>query len=422
MVLLDVLRQLIEPDRIIVAHVNHHLRAQSSQEAAFLSDYCQKAHLRLIVEDWLPDHHPQNGIEMAARQVRYRFFARIMRENQATILMTAHHANDQAETMLMKMVRGGQLDSLAGIADERPFANGRLIRPLLNVSKAELYRYARERQLTWFEDATNTDLNITRNRYRHLIVPELEKENPRFLAHMADWHQQLTDLLDFAHHQARQILVSMTEENYLQLTAYQKQPALWRPLLLGQWLEDQGVKDLTRDQLLQLDHLLNDSQISQQKVALPRKMQLVKTYMTAQVKNVGKMDDISQKTPSAVVELGQWHKINDELTIGAFKADQIPNNSQKLAVFKLNKFSLPLTLRAWQSGDRIRLKNGGHQPVRRVLINAKVPTDQRRQQLVLTTANGTVLWVVGYKFSWLDHLRDSSVAKSQDIVIAQRIS
>lgn len=103
-----------------------------------------------------------------------------MHAHQADFLLTAHHANDQAETMLMKMVRGGQLTALAGIEDERPFAGKTLLRPLLTISKDRLYEYANMHQLTWFEDNTNQDLALTRNRFRNLIVPAMIKENPRF--------------------------------------------------------------------------------------------------------------------------------------------------------------------------------------------------------------------------------------------------
>lgn len=122
-----------------------------------------------------------------------------------------------------------------------------------------------------------------------------------------------------------------------------------------------------------------------------------------------------------MVELGQWHEINDELTFGVFSKDQLPKDAIVLARFKLPPDALPLRLRSWQKDDRLRLKSGGHQKVRRVLINDKVPQPQRQEQLVLTTAAETVLWVVGHKFAWLDE--SSSAAEDQEcqiIVVAQR--
>lgn len=245
MVLLDVMQQLVDRRRLIVAHVNHELRKQSQQEEAFLKSYCQKHQLKLAVRHWPIKEHPQTGIEDAARTMRYHFFAQTMHAHQADFLLTAHHANDQAETMLMKMVRGGQLTALAGIEDERPFAGKTLLRPLLTISKDRLYEYANMHQLTWFEDNTNQDLALTRNRFRNLIVPAMIKENPRFLAHMTAWHEQLSDLLTFSQNSLAQLLAQMTTANQLQLAKYRQQPQSSRRLLMLQWLKNQAVYDLS---------------------------------------------------------------------------------------------------------------------------------------------------------------------------------
>lgn len=421
MVLLDVMQQLIDSSRLIIAHVNHELRAQSKEEEAFLTNYCQKHGLKLAINHWPVNEHPHTGIEAAARTMRYRFFAQTMHEFKAEFLLTAHHANDQAETMLMKMVRGGQLTALSGIEDARPFAGGMLLRPLLTIPKADLYEYARSYQLTWFEDVTNQDLDLTRNRFRNLIIPAMIKENPRFLEHMTAWHEQLSDLLAFSQDGLKRLLDQMTNGEQLKLSNYRTYPKSWRYLVMQQWLENQSVFDLTRSQIMQIDQVLNDAKKPQQVIQLPNKHWLIKEYDVCWLKNAVKKVDNSQKKSAAVVELGQWHEISDELTFGIFDENQLPKDALVLAVFNLPVSALPLKLRVWQKDDRLRLKNGGHQKVRRVLINAKVPMSKRMDQLVLTTAKGTVLWVVGYKFAWLDG-SDSSYQdqKRRVIAVAQR--
>ena len=96
----------------------------------------------MLVKHWPRATHPQTGIEAAARRFRYQFFAEVMAARQSPILLTAHHQNDLAETMLMKLVRGGQLNQLVGIEAVRSFAGGRLVRPLLPFSKQQLRAYA----------------------------------------------------------------------------------------------------------------------------------------------------------------------------------------------------------------------------------------------------------------------------------------
>ncbi|MFR0580542.1 tRNA lysidine(34) synthetase TilS [Limosilactobacillus mucosae] len=421
MVLMDVMQHLTDPSRLIIAHVNHELRAQSREEEAFLTNYCQKHGLKLVISHWPINRHPQTGIEAAARTMRYRFFAQTIHRFKAEFLLTAHHANDQAETMLMKMVRGGQLTALSGIDDARPFAGATLLRPLLAIPKADLYKYARTYQLTWFEDVTNQDLTLTRNRFRNLIVPAMIRENPRFLEHMTSWHEQLSDLLVFSQDSLNRLLDQITKGEQLKLSKYCTYPKTWRHLIMQQWLENQAVFDLTRSQIMQIDQVLNDTKKPQQVIALPKGHCLIKEYNVCWLKNAAKKVDNSQKKIVAVVELGQWHEISDELTFGIFDENQLPKDALVLAAFNLPVSSLPLKLRGWQKDDCLRLKNGGHQKVRRVLINAKVPMSKRMDQLVLTTAKGTVLWVVGYKFAWLDG-SDSAYQdqKHQVIAVAQR--
>lgn len=103
-----------------------------------------------------------------------------MGRHHAAVLLTAHHADDQAETVLMKLIRGGQLTQLQGILPEQPFAAGKLVRPLLPFSKEQIRTYAHEQQLTWYEDATNQNNDVLRNRIRHQVIPALKQENPAF--------------------------------------------------------------------------------------------------------------------------------------------------------------------------------------------------------------------------------------------------
>ena len=172
MVLLDLLQHISprQKPRIVVAHVNHQpMRVNGKRR--FLSSIVMNVVLASIWQCGLKDH-PQTGIE-AARTFRYHF-SQIISEENADALMTAHHADDQAETVLMKLIRGGSLNQLIGIKPSQPFEKVVLIRPLLSFSKNEIKDYAVDHQLTWFEDSTNQSNDVLRNRIRHEIVPQLK--------------------------------------------------------------------------------------------------------------------------------------------------------------------------------------------------------------------------------------------------------
>lgn len=401
--LLETLPDNLRP-QLVVAHVNHELRDQSVEEERFICRYCRRHGLKLVVQHWPKSQHPQTGEEAAARQFRYRFFKETMKKSAADVLLTAHHQNDLAETMLMKLVRGGQLSQLVGINDERPFAGGKLVRPLLPFPKRRLQEFARLKGLTWYEDETNTDLAITRNRYRHEIIPALEKENPRLLDHLTSYHRQLTDLLAWQNQQLDSQLTGITRDGQLMVNKWQQQPPIMQAPLLQRWLEKKVV-GIKQSQLAELVMALNNPATPQQELPLPNGNVLVQNYSKCFVQAAGNLRRKSQNGGATVVELGQWYFVNDQQLMVAVTAADF-SNTAKLQEMWLAPNQFPLTLRLWEPTDTLRLKNGGQQKVRRVLIDQKVPNEMRAKQFVLVDANGTVVWLVGRKWSWFTRPRD----------------
>lgn len=405
MVLLDLLQQLpptLKP-RLVVAHMNHQLRKQSAEEETYIKNYCTHHQLRLVVKHWAKEQHPQTGIEDAARQARYRFFTQVMKDEQAGVLVTAHHQNDLAETMLMKMTRGGQLPQLVGINDERPFASGKLVRPLLPFSKAALTAYAQTRGMKWYEDETNQELDVQRNRFRHEIIPLLEKENPRLLDHLASYHQQLSDLLKWREEETRCKLKQMVDcNNCLIIKKLLAIPQAGRRLLLERWLNNHQIYDLKTNQLNDLLQLIANQQKPQQVVELPGEFLLIKNYQVCAIKDRNKLSQELQKVQPHVIELEQWYRVDEIRQIAISSSKQFFQDDAQLMPLWLAPDQLPLTLRPWQSTDYLRLKGGGHQRVKRVLINQKVPQPARLHQLVLVDAHGEVVWLLDRKWSWFD--------------------
>lgn len=403
MALLDLLQRLPagRRPRLLVAHVNHELRDQSTVEEAYLTDYCRQAGLSLRVAHWPKEDHPEHGVEEAARHFRYAFFKRLLTEYHAAAVVTAHHANDLTETMLMKMTRGGQLDQLVGIRDQRPLGRGKLVRPLLPFTKAELYRYARARGLKWFEDQTNQELTVARNRYRHQIIPALERENPQLITHLLDYRAQLTELLAWRNQELARLLDTVQAGQHLELAAFTQLPAFQQAELLRYWLEQSGVTDLKADLIDQLRRVLNNPQKPQELIELPGSSVLVKDYAECRLENINKLSSQRQKAPVYMVKLGQQYPIDKQQKLLVTTMQ----DARGMEMW-LSPDQLPLTLRPWQPGDRLRLKGGGHQSVHRVLIDQKVNAGDRGSQLVLVDARGTVVWLIGRKWSWFDRPAD----------------
>lgn len=399
MTLLSMLQRMPHHPRLVVAHVNHELRKQSWEEERYLRQYCQQHQLELHVTHWPVADHPASGVEAAGRQVRYHFFREVKDQVGAQVVMTAHHGDDLAETMLMKLVRGGQLQQLVGIEADRPFYGATLVRPLLPFAKSQLYDYARKHRIKWYEDVTNRDLGIERNRFRHQILPALVKENSAVKRHLFEYHLDLAELLAFSDQQTDQLIKQVSAGNALKVLAFQQLSAVSRHQILPRWLHRHGLVDFSREQLRQLDQLMMNPRRPQAELRLSKDLLFKKSYRYAKL--VMAKGNSQPQAHQAVVKLGHWLTLSDHSQVAALIADQpVPSSAKTVGVIWLPESQLPLKLRTWRAGDRIRLKNGGHQRVERVLINQKVPQAQRRRQLVLTDAENHVLWIVGYKTTW----------------------
>ena len=172
-----------------VAHVDHKLRGTASDadrefcrtlaERYGLPFYLLEADVAALANE----HH--RGIEEEARHVRYDFFASLMREHHIPLLATAHNADDNAETLLFHLARGSGLRGLCGIPAVRPFGDGKIVRPLLTVSKAEILAFCQRQSIDYVTDNTNSDITYARNRIRHKILPELAAVNSGVLGNIS---------------------------------------------------------------------------------------------------------------------------------------------------------------------------------------------------------------------------------------------
>ena len=418
MVLLALLQELpasLRP-QIIVAHVNHRLRKQSEEEEQFIRDYCEDHRLH----HWPLTEHPQNGIEEAARKMRYCFFAQVMKDEQATILLTAHHQNDLAETMLMKLTRGGQLHQLIGIKEKRPFASGTLERPLLNFPKQRLREYAVNNHLKWYEDLTNRELTVSRNRFRHQVIPLLEKENSNFLAALSNYHEQLELAVELENQFAQEQLAKLSnKEGHLDIKALCQLPLAKERLVLVKWLEKNGVLGLKRGFVEQVLSDINNRHLPQIKRRVTPDLFLFKNYSELFVKNVNQSLQKVQPSINSVVKLGRWYSIENDYQIAVAKEKTFFNQGEHCQEMWLAPEQLPLKVRRWREQDRLPLKNGGHQKVSRVLIDQKVPLSKRNQQLVIVDAQDTVVWVVGRKWGWFTRPGDYTT-RWQQLFIGKR--
>ncbi|MGK0552501.1 tRNA lysidine(34) synthetase TilS [Enterococcus faecalis] len=391
-----------------VAHVNHHLRKESDKEAAYLRSYCQKNAIPYFQGDWQPTTQRAN-IEARARAFRYGFFAEIMQTADYQVLMTAHHLDDQVETILMKLTRGTAFNNAGGIRRQQTFAGGILLRPLLEFSKESIRQYAQDQALVYFEDQTNHTAAFMRNRIRNQVVPLLKAENPRFLQHMSTFSYQQTLAAQFIEEQIRlkyKAWLKKNEAGYqFPLTLFQQESPAFQYFFLTFLLQEllvKGNNQVNQGQVQQILLLLRSEQ-PQGSVSLENNWRLLKRYETVVLQQVTEPKTV-QKDYCLQLETGLFLSETEWLGFTADNSLKIPEQIAAWPEETLNlpvDIELPLLIRHRKAGDKIKLKQGLTKKLSRWFIDAKIPNDLRERAWVVTSATAEIIWLPGFVNSYL---------------------
>jgi len=222
--LLHFLKQI--PCKIITAHIDHKLRKESKKDADFVKAQSKNFHLKTCNIKSLAKKS-KKGLEEAGRIVRYQFFNQLAKKYKAKYILTAHHADDNLETMIFNFSRGASLQGLAGITE----VEGNLLRPLLSFSKKEIVDYLGIKKIPFLKDETNEDKTYHRNFIRHEIIPKLKKINPNIVKTTAKNSQNLRSTNDFLASSAQSWL-DKNQAQKLDAKSFRKNPETLQKLIL----------------------------------------------------------------------------------------------------------------------------------------------------------------------------------------------
>lgn len=390
MVLLDLLMKLppkMQP-QITVAYVDHQLREQSKVETKFIKKFCQQNNLPLEVAVWSKEQHPQNGTEEAARKFRYQFFLSVMKKRKIKVLATAHHADDLAETVIMKLVRGGELSQLVGIESRRSFEGDyQIIRPLLRYSKKQLYEYADQKELTYFEDETNYQDDVLRNRIRHNIIPRLKQENPRFLDHVLSFSKQLRAAVRLGETIVKQRLIEILENDKVNLEKWRNLDDEERQATLKKLIIQYGlpIKD---KQFSEMNAFLLNRQKPQGMLQVSASVNLIKEYDYFYFGQIDNSIKISEE------RIGL--KPNKKIVTDDFEIQVSESNHAPAADEVLRFTALPrgLELRHRKAGDWLRVDQHSKK-LRRFFIDRKISQKMRQTGWVIADQKQEIFAVFG---------------------------
>lgn len=343
-----------------IAHVNHKQRVESDTEENYLRDWANEHQIPIYVS-----YFSGNFSEKTARDFRYHFFKQIMNEQNYTALVTAHHADDQAETIFMRLLRGSRLRHLSGIQAVSPFANGELIRPFLDYFKKDLP------DVFHFEDDSNQSLEFLRNRIRNRYIPILEEENPKFKQGLRQLGEESEQLFQAFQDLTQNIDVTNCSQFLAQSQAVQT-------ILLQNYLENYPDLQVTRGQFEEILQMLRNK--SNAKYHIKSNYWLVKDYDAFQIKKISPKTDreLDQKMIdySSIVNYGQY------------RFQFVSRDKEGIALYSLS----PVLLRRRQEGDRIDFGKFSKK-LRRLFIDEKIPS-QERADAIIGEQDGKIIFVL----------------------------
>lgn len=383
MALLALAAQLPRRDWAVRAlHVHHHLQVAADAAVRLCRQECRRLGVPLRVVHLQLGALRGESVEAVAREARYGAALRVLRAGEA--LLTAHHDDDQLETLLLQMLRGAGVDGLAGMPACAPFGRGWHARPMLGLTRREIDAWARASQLRWVDDASNTDPRFDRNFLRLEILPRLRARWPaaarvaaRTAHHMADARELLDDLglADLA-----QVSVGVAVD----LAALGALSAARQRNVLRRWLSAQGLRVPDAQRLERIRTLMGRARTDSQPQV---------SWNVGSVRRFRGRLYVVGVLPPVPAQPQEWHFGRcDELDLGPGlgRLRLIEDRAGPLAITRLPRV---LTVATRVGGERLQLAPGGpHRPVKDLLREAGV-LPWWRERLPIISARGRVVAV-----------------------------
>jgi len=392
MVLLHLLHQL--PLSIAAAHCNFTLRdSESDGDEALVESYCKERGIQFFSKRFDTSQYAAANsisIEMAARDLRYAWFEELTTEFGFDYIAIAHNLNDSIETFFLNLTRGSGIKGLTGINP----VNGKVIRPLIDVSRDQIANYAEKHKIAWRTDATNLTNIYRRNFIRHNILPQLLELNPSFIATMQQNLAILSGAYEIIESQAKEatttLLTKQGSAHYISISGLTIKPG-WETLLFemlngfgfssGEFEMAKGlVLAQTGSRVVSGSHILWKSRGN---LVIEPNLDTAPFQAT-----------IESPTGQLITPIKlSWAPT--QLT------GKEPCWQPNQAVFEVEKLTFPLILRNWQPGDSF-VPSGmtGVKKVSDFLTDQKIESHTRASILVMESG-GKIAWVVGFRVSEL---------------------
>jgi tRNA(Ile)-lysidine synthase len=376
---------------IHAAHCNFHLRgAESERDETFCVDLCARLGVELHrshfeTREWAAIH--KVSVEMAARELRYRWFGDLCRDLGAGGVCVAHHKEDSVETVLLNLVRGTGLSGLTGIQPKNLVADTVVLRPLLCVSRQDIVGYLEKRGQQYVTDSTNLETDVLRNKVRLTVMPLLQELNPA----VADNIQRTAENLAEAQKVLSAVVDACAVGNTLNIK--DKNNICSSEYIAFEWLKQYGFNGRQVRQILAAKTGAVIVSVSGYEVVKDRDRLVVEKQL-------------KPMKPLVIPESGNYRlPVDGQEMAGVLRVeilpvtdDAEPSRLANVITVDASRIRFPLTLRRVEMGDNMHpFGMKGRKLISDLMTDRHMTLFEKRRQLVLTDADGQVVWLVGIR-------------------------
>lgn len=394
--------------RFALAHCNFHLRGEESDsDEALVRAWAESHGVIFIKKDFdTKEYAASNGvsIEMAARELRYTWFAEVCRERGFAALAVAHNANDNAETMILNMLRGTGVKGMTGMRGSSllPGSDARLIRPLLGFTRKDIHEYAVSHGLQWHEDSTNADSAYKRNCIRNEVFPLFERLNPSFLTTLNEDMERFAQVQSVADEYVRSVSaeIARLEDNGLPVIERQKLTSKkdWEYVLF-RLLEPFGF---TSSVVADLVSVLKSGGTVSGRTFVAHEYLAVTSAREVVISPVA---ELAEATDLTINGPGTYSLNGIKFSVSL--SDDVKDVKTSVGETKLD-LPFPFTIRHWQPGDWMRpLGMRGRKKLSDIFVDLKFSLTEKKKALVIADKGSHVLALVGHRI-------DDSVKVTKD--------
>ena len=377
--------------KIVCAHINHNIRKQSIEEEVYLKEYCKLNNI--IFECLKINNYQEKNFENEARKKRYSFYEELLNKYHSHSLFLAHHGDDLIETVLMKIIRGSNLEGYAGIKMYSHLANYTIIRPLLSLTKKDILKYNQENNIKYYLDNTNEDTTYTRNRIRKNIVPLLKEEDPQIQLKFLKYSNTLQEYYNFIEDITIKELDKIYKKNILNIDNFNKIHPFMQKNIIFYILSKiycNNANIIKDRHITSIISLINNNKPNSY-ITLPNNYLAQKCYH-----NLSFIKKDNLKEDCQIL-------FKNNIIMSNIQITEVKNiSSDGNDVCRLNKkdITLPLYIRNKKDGDYMYVLGlNGKKKVSDIFIENKIPKSLRHTYPLLVDAKDQILWIPNIKKS-----------------------